>query len=97
VEEEPFWIDRMGTKVLAPSQATVHLNDRTPRDLYYEFLDEGEAWQFLTPTLLYTRNCDKPPKSSQRAPRELPESSHLQALVKCVLISLSKQQTSRVS
>jgi hypothetical protein len=31
-----------------------------------------------------TRNCDKLPKSSQRAPRELPESSHLQALVKYV-------------
>jgi hypothetical protein len=31
-----------------------------------------------------TRNCDELPKSSQRGPRELPESSHLQALVKYV-------------
>ncbi len=31
-----------------------------------------------------TRNCDELPESSQRAPRELPESSHLQALVKYV-------------
>ncbi len=31
-----------------------------------------------------TRNCDELPKNSQRAPRELPESSHLQALVKYV-------------
>jgi hypothetical protein len=31
-----------------------------------------------------THNCDELPKSSQRAPRELPESSHLQALVKYV-------------
>ncbi len=29
-----------------------------------------------------TRNCDKLPEGSQRAPRELPESSNLQALVK---------------
>ncbi len=43
----------MGTNVSAPSQATVHLADKTPRDLYYECLDEGEAWQFPTPKLLY--------------------------------------------
>ncbi len=30
------------------------------------------------------RNCDKLPESFQRAPRELPLSSHLQALVKYV-------------
>ncbi len=29
-----------------------------------------------------TCNCDELPESTQRAPRELPESSHLQALVK---------------
>jgi hypothetical protein len=31
-----------------------------------------------------TRNCNELPKSSQIAPRELPESSHLQGLVKYV-------------
>jgi hypothetical protein len=46
VEEDPIWIDRMGTTVSAPSQATVHLADKTPQDLYYECLDEGGAWQF---------------------------------------------------
>jgi hypothetical protein len=29
------------------------LADKTPQDLYYECLDEGEAWQFSTPNLLY--------------------------------------------
>jgi hypothetical protein len=43
VEEDLFWIDRMGTTVSAPSQATVYLADKTPQDLYYECLDEGEA------------------------------------------------------
>ncbi len=43
VEEEPFWMDRMRTTVSGPSQATVHLADKTPQDLYYECLDEGEA------------------------------------------------------
>jgi hypothetical protein len=53
VEEEPFWIDRMGTTVSAPHQVTVHLADKTTRDLYYECLDEGEARQFPTPKLLH--------------------------------------------
>jgi hypothetical protein len=53
VEEEPFWMDRMRTTVSGPSQSTVPLADKTPRDLYYECLDEGEAWQFSTPNLLY--------------------------------------------
>jgi hypothetical protein len=52
VEEDLIWIDRMGTTVSAPSQATVHLADKTPQDLYYECLDEGEARQFPTPNLL---------------------------------------------
>ncbi len=56
VEEEPFWMDRMGTTVSGPSQATVHLADKTPRDLYYECLDEGEARRFPTPKLLYKIN-----------------------------------------
>ncbi len=43
MEEDPIWIDRMGTTVSAPSQATVHLANKTPQDLYYECLDKGEA------------------------------------------------------
>jgi hypothetical protein len=53
VEEELFCIDRMRRTVSGPSQATVHLADKTPQDLHYECLDEGEAWQFPTPNLLY--------------------------------------------
>jgi hypothetical protein len=53
VEEELFCIDRMRRTVSGPSQATVHLADKTPRDLYYECLDKGEAWQFPTPILIY--------------------------------------------
>jgi hypothetical protein len=30
VEEELFWMDRMGTTVSAPSQATIHLADKIP-------------------------------------------------------------------
>jgi hypothetical protein len=43
VEEELFCINRMARSVSGPSQATVHLTDKTPRDLYYECLDEGGA------------------------------------------------------
>ncbi len=53
MEEELFWFDRMRTTVSGPSQATVHLADKTPLDLYYECIDEGEAQQFPTPKLLY--------------------------------------------
>jgi hypothetical protein len=53
VEEDPFVFDRMARTVSAPSETTVHLADKTPQDLYYECLDEGEAWQFSTPNLLY--------------------------------------------
>jgi hypothetical protein len=42
----------MGTTVSAPSQATVHLANETPQELYYECLDEEEAWQFPHPNLL---------------------------------------------
>jgi hypothetical protein len=51
VEEELFWFDRMRTTVSGPCQSTVHLADKTPRYLYYECLDEGEARQFPTPNL----------------------------------------------
>jgi hypothetical protein len=53
VEEELFCIDRMKRTVSGPSQAAVHLADKTPRDLYYECLDEGEARRFPTPNLIY--------------------------------------------
>jgi hypothetical protein len=43
----------MGTTVSAPSQATVHLADKTPQDIYFECLDEGEARRFPTPKLSY--------------------------------------------
>ncbi len=55
MEEEPFWMDRIGTTVSASSQATVHLADITPQALYYECLDE-EARRFPTPKLLYKIN-----------------------------------------
>jgi hypothetical protein len=53
IEEEPFYIDAMARTVSGPSQATVHLARKTPQDLYYECLDEGEARQFSIPRLLY--------------------------------------------
>jgi hypothetical protein len=56
VEEDPFCIDRMAKTVSAPSQASVHLTKRTPQDLYYECLDEGEAQRFQTPNLSYKIN-----------------------------------------
>ncbi len=43
----------MRRTVSGSSQATVYLADKTPRDIYYECLDEGEAWQFPTPNLIY--------------------------------------------
>ncbi len=43
----------MAGTVSGQSQATVHLARKTPQELYYECLDEGEAWQFLIPKLLY--------------------------------------------
>jgi hypothetical protein len=56
VEYDPVNIDRMARTVSATSQATVHLAKRTPQELYYECLDEGEAQQFPTPNLLYKIN-----------------------------------------
>ena len=43
----------MARTVSGLSQATVHLARKTPQELYYECLDEGEAWQFPIPKLLY--------------------------------------------
>ncbi len=53
VEEELFCIDTMARTVSGPSQATVHLARKTPQELYYECLDEGEARQFSISKLLY--------------------------------------------
>ncbi len=50
--KDPFYIDRMARTVSAPSQATVHLAKRTPKQLYNECLDEGEAWRFPTPNFI---------------------------------------------
>jgi hypothetical protein len=56
VEEDPFYFDRMARTVSCPSQATVHLAKRTPQELFYECLDEGEAQRLSTPNLLYKIN-----------------------------------------
>ncbi len=40
VKEELFCIDTMVRAVSGPSQATVHLADKSPQDIYYECLDE---------------------------------------------------------
>ncbi len=56
VEEDTFCIDRMAKTVSAPSEASVHLAQRTPQDLYYECLNEGEARLFPTPNLSYKIN-----------------------------------------
>ncbi len=56
VEEDAFYFDRMARTVSAPSQATIHLAKRTPQELYYECLDEGEARQIQTPNLFYKIN-----------------------------------------
>jgi hypothetical protein len=53
VEVKLFCIDRTRRTVSGPSQATVHFANKTPRDLYYECLDEEEAQQFPTPNLIY--------------------------------------------
>jgi hypothetical protein len=53
VKEDPFNINRMARTVSCPSQATVLLAKRTPQELYFECLDEGESQQFQTPNLLY--------------------------------------------
>jgi hypothetical protein len=53
LEEELFYIDTVARTVSGPSQATVHLARKTPQELYYEYLDEGEARHFSIPRLLY--------------------------------------------
>jgi hypothetical protein len=49
VEEDPFYLDRMARTVISfPIQATVDYAKKTPQDLYYECLDDGEAQQIPT-------------------------------------------------
>ncbi len=43
----------MARTVSGPSQATIHLARKTPQQLYYECLHEGEARKFPNPKLLY--------------------------------------------
>ncbi len=43
VEEDLFFNDRMARTVLVPNQAPVHLAKMSPRGLYYECLDKGDA------------------------------------------------------
>jgi hypothetical protein len=49
VEEDSFCFDRLAKTVSAPSQATVHLAKMIPQYLYYECLDEGDAWRCPIP------------------------------------------------
>jgi hypothetical protein len=46
----------MARTVAAPSKATVHLAKKIPQELYYECLDEREAWRFPIPNLLFKIN-----------------------------------------
>jgi hypothetical protein len=57
--EHLFLIDRMANTVSGPSQAPIHLAGMSPQDLYYECLNEGDAWQFSIPTLSYTINMQE--------------------------------------
>jgi hypothetical protein len=60
VEEDPFYLDRMAGNVNPyPSQATVDSVKKIPQDLYYECLDEGEAQQIQTSTLVYPMNMQE--------------------------------------
>jgi hypothetical protein len=57
--EHLFFIDRMANTVSGPSQAPVPLAEMSPRDLYYECLDEGDAQQCSIPNLSYTINMQE--------------------------------------
>jgi hypothetical protein len=60
VEEDPFYLDRMARSANPyPSQATVDYVKKTPPDLYYECLDEGEAQQIRTSNLVYSINMQE--------------------------------------
>ena len=57
--EHLFFIDRMANTVSGPSQAPIHLAEMSPSDLYYECLDEGDAWQCSIAHLNYTINMQE--------------------------------------
>ncbi len=57
-EEHLFFIDRMANTVSGPSEAPIHLAERSSRDLYYECL-EVDAQQCSIPTLSYTVNMQE--------------------------------------
>jgi hypothetical protein len=59
VEEDLFFIDRMARTVSVPSQAPVHLAKMSPRDLYYECLNNRDARQCSIPTLRYAINMQQ--------------------------------------
>ncbi len=59
VEEDLFFNDRMARTVSVPNQAPVHLAKMSPRDYYYECLDEGDAWQCSISTLRYVINMQQ--------------------------------------
>ncbi len=60
VEEDPLYLDRMARSVNPlPSQATVDYTEKTPQELYFECLDEGEAQQIQTSNLVYTINMQE--------------------------------------
>jgi hypothetical protein len=49
----------MANTVSGPSHAPIPLAEMSPRDLYYECLDEGDAQQYSIPTLSYTINMQE--------------------------------------
>ncbi len=59
VEEDLFFNDRMAKTVSDPTQAPVHLAKMSPRDLYDECLDEGDARRCSIPTLKYAINMQQ--------------------------------------
>ncbi len=49
----------MANTVSGPSQAPIPFTNMSPRDLYYECLDEGDERQCSNPTLSYTINMQE--------------------------------------
>ncbi len=59
VEEDLFFNDRMARTVSVPNQTPVHLEKMSPRDLYYECLNKGDARRCSIPTLRYVINMQQ--------------------------------------
>jgi hypothetical protein len=53
MEGDLFYIDRMARTVSDPSQATAHLANMKPQDLYFECLDEGDPQQLQIKNMVY--------------------------------------------